>query len=156
MIRRPPRSTLFPYTTLFRSIFLPLSPLFPFCFQAFHPLPSSCSSLIHPLFGVPLAARLGSIPLHSSHDWKGRANNRACELPLFPFLSSFCPQGFHSTPIISHYSSFSFFLFSLPFPSVDPLYSYPLDQVVPAKVENNIHYYNHLCLVLSQMTYLKE
>src|SRR3989442_2944981 len=25
MIRRPPRSTLFPYTTLFRSLFLPLS-----------------------------------------------------------------------------------------------------------------------------------
>src|SRR5438067_7696062 len=24
MIRRPPRSTLFPYTTLFRSVFLPL------------------------------------------------------------------------------------------------------------------------------------
>src|SRR5260221_12478484 len=93
------------------SIFLPLSPLFPFYFQAFHPLPSSHSSTIHPFFGVPLAARLGSIPFHSSHDQKGRANNRACELPLFPFLSSFCPQGFHSTPIISHYSSFSFFLF---------------------------------------------
>ena len=86
---------------------------------------------------------------------KARANNRAHELPLFPFLSSFCPQGFHSTPIISHYSSFSFFLFSLPSPSVDPLYSYPLDQVVPVKVENNIHYYNHLCLVLSQMYNLK-
>src|SRR2546429_2886805 len=26
MIRRPPRSTLFPYTTLFRSVWLPLSP----------------------------------------------------------------------------------------------------------------------------------
>src|SRR3712207_8802523 len=26
MIRRPPRSTLFPYTTLFRSISLPVSP----------------------------------------------------------------------------------------------------------------------------------
>src|SRR6266436_485223 len=48
-----------------------------------------------------------------------------------------------------------FFLFSLLFPSVDPLYSYPLNQVVPAKVENNIHYYNHLCLVLSQMYNLK-
>src|SRR5260221_3660992 len=40
-------------------------------------------------------------------------------------------------------------------PSVDPLYSYPLNQVVPAKVENNIHYYKHLCLVLSQMYNLK-
>src|SRR3712207_8728484 len=27
MIRRPPRSTLFPYTTLFRSIYLPLEDL---------------------------------------------------------------------------------------------------------------------------------
>src|SRR5438132_3387274 len=26
MIRRPPRSTLFPYTTLFRSVFSPLEP----------------------------------------------------------------------------------------------------------------------------------
>src|SRR5258708_26477032 len=54
-----------------------------------------------------------------------------------------------------HYSSFSFFLFSLLFPSVDPLYSYPLNQVVPVKAENNIHYYNHLCLILSQMYNLK-
>ena len=29
MIRRPPRSTLFPYTTLFRSPSLPLSPSLP-------------------------------------------------------------------------------------------------------------------------------
>src|SRR5258708_22683198 len=29
MIRRPPRSTLFPYTTLFRSVFLPRLRLFP-------------------------------------------------------------------------------------------------------------------------------
>src|SRR5688572_32058078 len=29
MIRRPPRSTLFPYTTLFRSIYSMLSKLFP-------------------------------------------------------------------------------------------------------------------------------
>src|SRR2546427_6120924 len=28
MIRRPPRSTLFPYTTLFRSVFLPVHPGF--------------------------------------------------------------------------------------------------------------------------------
>src|SRR2546430_12133420 len=27
MIRRPPRSTLFPYTTLFRSVFIPLTTL---------------------------------------------------------------------------------------------------------------------------------
>src|SRR5258708_32606388 len=54
-----------------------------------------------------------------------------------------------------HCSSFSFFLFSLLFPSVDPLYSYPLNQVVPVKAENNIHYYNHLCRISSQMNNLK-
>src|SRR2546430_3118720 len=29
MIRRPPRSTLFPYTTLFRSVFCDVGPVFP-------------------------------------------------------------------------------------------------------------------------------
>src|SRR2546425_5577021 len=35
MIRRPPRSTLFPYTTLFRSHQLPISPRLDFTFQNF-------------------------------------------------------------------------------------------------------------------------
>src|SRR2546423_11979531 len=37
MIRRPPRSTLFPYTTLFRSLYLSLWA----SFQVYHLLPSS-------------------------------------------------------------------------------------------------------------------
>src|SRR2546430_9771296 len=36
MIRRPPRSTLFPYTTLFRSLFLPL--LYPLSVSNLHSL----------------------------------------------------------------------------------------------------------------------
>src|SRR5258708_26424818 len=68
---------------------------------------------------------------------------------LFALRASILLPSFHVTLLLV----FSFF--SLPFPSADPLYSYPLDQVVPAKVENNIHYYNHLCLILSQMYNLK-
>src|SRR3712207_8926830 len=47
MIRRPPRSTLFPYTTLFRSKMILLSHSRP---QPLHPLPNFCL--------IPLATRL--------------------------------------------------------------------------------------------------
>src|SRR2546430_13632332 len=46
MIRRPPRSTLFPYTTLFRSIVavtIPLSLLFAFIFMDFRGIPANRS-----------------------------------------------------------------------------------------------------------------
>src|SRR3712207_8819011 len=63
MIRRPPRSTLFPYTTLFRSIFLrKASKLFPlrcwsqtfppFLFEKQH-LSSACNISIVPLKNFP-------------------------------------------------------------------------------------------------------
>src|SRR5687767_15691320 len=42
MIRRPPRSTLFPYTTLFRSRSLPRS-----CTQEFLPVSYGYSSCVH-------------------------------------------------------------------------------------------------------------
>src|SRR5207249_10115638 len=35
LIRRPPRSTLFPYTTLFRSWLLPPSPFLLVCYQSY-------------------------------------------------------------------------------------------------------------------------
>src|SRR5438132_3278982 len=49
MIRRPPRSTLFPYTTLFRSLILPAENL--------HPVPDAVSSDAA-VFTEPLAAAL--------------------------------------------------------------------------------------------------
>src|SRR3712207_7672646 len=45
MIRRPPRSTLFPYTTLFRSLFDEFHPLFGFVFFGFE-----AALLFHVLF----------------------------------------------------------------------------------------------------------
>src|ERR1039458_8371057 len=36
MIRRPPRSTLFPYTTLFRSFLAGLAPIFWLCWRAWN------------------------------------------------------------------------------------------------------------------------
>src|SRR5258708_7063618 len=59
------------------------------------------------------------------------------------------------SPLLFFYHSLLCSLFALLFPSVDQLCSYPLNQVVLAKVENNIHYYNHLCLISSQMYNLK-
>src|SRR3712207_7435913 len=51
MIRRPPRSTLFPYTTLFRSIVEPcpdsMTPLMSFCIFAWSISPSSARSEEH-------------------------------------------------------------------------------------------------------------
>src|SRR2546426_5731042 len=41
MIRRPPRSTLFPYTTLFRSYSRPGAGLFCFAWECFSTLPSA-------------------------------------------------------------------------------------------------------------------
>src|SRR3712207_8403983 len=57
MIRRPPRSTLFPYTTLFRSNILTFTPLFGEC----------CLSLInrHLIIEVPTAT--SSVRLTRSH-----------------------------------------------------------------------------------------
>src|SRR2546430_8871756 len=80
MIRRPPRSTLFPYTTLFRSPFLPFSsdpdpfPLFP------TPLSRStstsvtlgtthhaCQRALDPISGISMERDRKSTRLNSSH-----------------------------------------------------------------------------------------
>src|SRR3989442_11785921 len=50
MIRRPPRSTLFPYTTLFRSIFWSLSPF----------LMCLCTFILHPDVHTSFESLLGS------------------------------------------------------------------------------------------------
>src|SRR3989441_10859741 len=54
MIRRPPRSTLFPYTTLFRSILVDGA----FCSRAFGPMPK-LAPLLAPDFTVFMYDRRG-------------------------------------------------------------------------------------------------
>src|SRR3712207_7928763 len=58
MIRRPPRSTLFPYTTLFRSVDDPVDALGPVL------APDGVFPDRHPRVGVHLAA---ADPLHAAH-----------------------------------------------------------------------------------------
>src|SRR2546425_4628859 len=52
MIRRPPRSTLFPYTTLFRSMFQPPSDAGVFMARRATRVPQSiaCTSTLQPIF----------------------------------------------------------------------------------------------------------
>src|SRR5699024_12600390 len=67
LIRRPPTSTLFPYTTLFRSCFLP--PL-PRCFDSWRPaLPPS------DLLPLPTATQTDSRPQSASQDRKSTRLN---------------------------------------------------------------------------------
>src|SRR3712207_8967428 len=61
MIRRPPRSTLFPYTTLFRSFFLYLpdvlvNPLFTRCLNMF--------TSIHKEIGIITESPISDVPYH--------------------------------------------------------------------------------------------
>src|SRR5690349_23820276 len=44
MLPRPPRSTLFPYTTLFRSVISPTSPRLKLRFRLFRPNSATCIS----------------------------------------------------------------------------------------------------------------
>src|SRR5256885_5069166 len=61
MIRRPPRSTLFPYTTLFRSVSIPSHPI-PFHCIPFHSIP--LHSILFDSIRVDSSA-FHSIPFHS-------------------------------------------------------------------------------------------
>src|SRR2546425_9636507 len=56
MIRRPPRSTLFPYTTLFRSVGVPQH---------------------HELFGIGIRQRLEHDPVQDREDRRARADPEA-------------------------------------------------------------------------------
>src|SRR6266540_4101034 len=62
MIRRPPRSTLFPYTTLFRSRRPPPTPIRP------PPTGSSCSSAASPPCCGPSRSEEHTSELQSHHD----------------------------------------------------------------------------------------
>src|SRR5258705_9528486 len=75
MIRRPPRSTLFPYTTLFRSPAAPAPPAPP-------GLPTSAPAARAQLIHIEVDRRLGhewdewnGRPLHSSQDRKSTRLN---------------------------------------------------------------------------------
>src|SRR5256886_9415169 len=67
MIRRPPRSTLFPYTTLFRSL------------RARHPEPDRAGGDLSPARGAarPLHVRVES---GLSHEGRGRSEEHTSEL----------------------------------------------------------------------------
>src|SRR3712207_7039067 len=56
MIRRPPRSTLFPYTTLFRSEVRAVGDRPAGSLAAAHPLVQTCTAILHHLGVAPLYA----------------------------------------------------------------------------------------------------
>src|SRR2546426_7141559 len=58
MIRRPPRSTLFPYTTLFRSALTAVGMSAPLITRLFGP-PSNVQTSYYNLVNAPLAVALG-------------------------------------------------------------------------------------------------
>src|SRR6201988_3330249 len=59
MIRRPPRSTLFPYTTLFRNVCNPTASLYNNRTQLHAALEFACLDIIGKKLGVPVHALLG-------------------------------------------------------------------------------------------------
>src|ERR1039457_7707562 len=62
MIRRPPRSTLFPYTTLFRSVQTPPSAYLPETFDPKLPIALIAGKGIYPML-VAKAAREAGVPV---------------------------------------------------------------------------------------------
>src|SRR2546425_8636000 len=60
MIRRPPRSTLFPYTTLFRSLAAGIAPLLPWWIPAGQP-PGQFLSMISRHAGLPVMLAWGVV-----------------------------------------------------------------------------------------------
>src|SRR5438093_3082116 len=77
MIRRPPRSTLFPYTTLFRSL---LSPLFPMVMPSVRDLWSYGETGFHSLAAVVTHDRYTREALVSAaSEWK-RSEEHTSEL----------------------------------------------------------------------------
>src|ERR1035438_2337266 len=59
MIRRPPRSTLFPYTTLFRSLHITLH-------KGRYPFPTDTGLFCRIGFSLSIRAKLGLLPPRSS------------------------------------------------------------------------------------------
>src|SRR2546430_3254552 len=98
MIRRPPRSTLFPYTTLFRSMFLTTSRRSPVLtgsggVSLSHSDASSsheCWYLVNP-FGIPLLDRK-STRLNSSHSQISYAVFCLKKKNIYLWSCSLCPS----------------------------------------------------------------
>src|SRR2546429_1770054 len=75
MIRRPPRSTLFPYTTLFRSAFLQSLALGR---QALMQAMGLCFTVSTLALGAGMALAQG--PGHAASSWTGRSEEHTSEL----------------------------------------------------------------------------
>src|SRR3712207_6940231 len=73
MIRRPPRSTLFPYTTLFRSFFYTIVQV--------HKLADACNTCCHLAFEVPLRKKIAAEPVDRIF-YEGAIVNRSEEHTL--------------------------------------------------------------------------
>src|SRR2546430_8760066 len=61
MIRRPPRSTLFPYTTLFRSLVRPFVPIDP---QPFQPVKNDLHRFLRVARGIRVLDAQHELPAH--------------------------------------------------------------------------------------------
>src|SRR5260370_27174510 len=89
MIRRPPRSTLFPYTTLFRSELVPFGEYVPF------PWLRSYIGILNQLGGITA----------------GPPGQPLFETPLGPAPAPICYQERKSTRLESHHTLISYCLF---------------------------------------------
>src|SRR2546425_7086080 len=88
MIRRPPRSTLFPYTTLFRSLVLPRKYVRPVDFQ-----PADLKSQFRAIFEMIVNLRVmqqhfgGNAPdVQTGSAEKGRSEEHTSELQSLAYL----------------------------------------------------------------------
>src|SRR3712207_6869987 len=81
MIRRPPRSTLFPYTTLFRSDGKPVSSTSPSCFSSVNPMT---------LFNRRHSGNLSTVPAvqlpRRRRQWTLRSEEHTSELQSRQYL----------------------------------------------------------------------
>src|SRR5260370_10536273 len=75
MIRRPPRSTLFPYTTLFRSANYPERPV---TLVVTYP-PGGTVDVVARLIGPRLSAELGQPVVIENRGWPSSADSRSEE-----------------------------------------------------------------------------
>src|SRR5256885_6935309 len=74
MIRRPPRSTLFPYTTLFRSVMQML-------FRGLLPVGSICAGALAGSMGMRPTLTVGAVGLMLSSVWRSEEHTSELQSP---------------------------------------------------------------------------